>query len=169
MQTALHTYLDQIETKKSEIVHRAMALSDSDRNNPVPGGGWSAAQVIEHLINYEEYVMAGRQKALDAGDSLKPGFKGKLFTGMIRFFMRRKMRFGTSKEFEPPLQIDLEKRLRDWSVLRQTISEGLDSITASELGSVFTIHPIAGSLTAESTLALFSLHLDYHLRFFPNV
>jgi hypothetical protein len=169
MQTVLHTYLDQIEIKKSEIVHRAMALSDSDRNKPVPGGGWSAAQVVEHLIIYEDYVMEGRQKALEAGDSLKPGFKGKLFTGLIRFFILMKMRFGTSNEFEPPMQIDLEKRLRDWGVLRQTISEGLASITASELDSVFTIHPIAGSLTAEATLALFSLHLDYHIRFFPNV
>jgi hypothetical protein len=169
MQATLHNYVGQIETKKSEIVSMAMALFDIDRNKPGPDGGWSAAQVIEHLIIYEEYVMAGRQKALEAGDTLKPALKGKLFTGMIRFFVSRKMRFGTSKEFEPRMEIDIEKRLRDWTVLRQTMSEGLATITASELGSVFTIHPMAGALTAEATLALFSLHLDYHIRYFPNL
>src|SRR5258708_6587303 len=108
MEAILHAYFGQIETKKSEIIHRTTAFSDSDRNKPVRGGGWSAAQVIEHLIIFEEYVMAGRQKALEAGRSPKPGFKGKLFIGLVRFFIRMKVRFGTSKEFEPAAQIDLE-------------------------------------------------------------
>jgi len=113
--------------------------------------------------------MAGRQKALEAGASLKPGFKGKLFTGVIRLFIRMKARFGTSKEFEPPTQIDLAKWLTDWSALRQSISEQLASISATELGSTFTIHPVAGPLNAETTIKLFSLHLDYHIRYFPDV
>jgi hypothetical protein len=146
-----------------------MALSDNARIMPAPAGGWSAAQVIEHLILYEEFVMAGRQKALEAGDVLRPGIKGRVFVGVVRFFILMKVRFGTTKEFEPPAAIDLERRLKDWSGLRQAVAEGLASITAPKLGSVFTVHPIAGSLTAEATLELFSLHLDYHLRFLPNI
>ncbi len=80
-----------------------------------------------------------------------------------------KARFGTMQEFEPPGEIDLEKRLKDWSAVRQSISTALESMTPAEMKATFAVHPIAGPIDAETTLKLISLHLDYHLRNFPEI
>ena len=167
MQTRLKVLMEEIESKKSEIVRRTLAGNEAERNR-LPAKGWSRAQVVEHLIIYEEWLIAGRKKAIEAGASLKPGFKGKLFTGIVRFMIGTKARFGTMPEFEPATEIDTEKRLKDWSDIRQSISSELEPMTATEMKATYAVHPLAGPIDSETTLELISLHLDYHLRNFPH-
>ena len=168
MQKTLESLIEQIDTKKSEIIKRTLAINEADQNTPPVKGGWSPVQVVEHLIIFEEWLFAGRKKAVEAGASLKPGFKGKLFTSVVRLMIGTKARFGTMPEFEPTGEIDLTKRMADWSALRQSISKELESIDSSQLQATFAIHPIAGPIDSQTTLELISLHLDYHLRNFPD-
>src|SRR5258708_4326821 len=118
MHAILQAYLAQIETKKSEIVRRTMVMSESDRAKSSLGDQWSAAQVVEHLVMFEEFLLAGHKKALEVGNSRNPGVKGRVFVGVIGFLIRAKVRFGTTKEFEPSLHVDLDKRLQDWCDVR---------------------------------------------------
>ncbi len=167
MQEILKAALAEIDAKKREIVTRTLALSESERGHS-SGNQWSAAQVVEHLVMFEEYLQTGHNKAIEAGNSLKPGLKGKIFGGIVGSMVRAKIRFGTTKEFEPTLDIDLNKRLQDWNEIRETLVSALDEISALDLNETFAIHPIAGPLTAETTVRMISLHLDYHIRFFPG-
>ena len=84
----LHSALAEVEAKKSEIVRLTLLLPEADRAKSPAANQWSAAQVVDHLVMFEEYLLAGRKKAIDAGNSLMPGFKSKIVLGMIGFLVR---------------------------------------------------------------------------------
>lgn len=165
----LQASLEQIETKKSEIVRMAILRSESASTESSIGNQWSAAQVVEHLVKFEELLLAGHKNVLASEKQLNPGLKGRVFVGLTGFMIRAKSRFGTTPELEPTGKIDLDQRLKDWNDIRETLTLYMDKILVSNLGATYTIHPIAGPLDAESTIRLISLHCDYHIRFFPSV
>ncbi len=50
MDQTLNNMLDQVESKKSEIIQRTLATNEAYKIRPPIKGGWSPAQVVEHLI-----------------------------------------------------------------------------------------------------------------------
>ena len=56
MQAILHTYFDQIEAKKTEFVSRVLSYSEKERNLQPKPGEWSPAQVVDHLVYYENWM-----------------------------------------------------------------------------------------------------------------
>ena len=61
MHAILQVSLAHIETKKLEIVRRAMGMSESVRAKPSLSGQWSAPQGVEHLVMFEEFLLAGHK------------------------------------------------------------------------------------------------------------
>ena len=165
MQAILHTYFDQIETKKTELVSRVLSYSEQERNLQPKPGEWSPAQVVDHLVFYENWMLAGSQKAIEAGESLKHGMLATIFTGLLRFMIGRNRRVGTLKQFEPTVVVNLAAKLEEWKNIRKNIRRRLDEITSTQMNQAFTVHPFAGPINAACTLELISLHLDYHLRY----
>ncbi len=64
MLPTLKALIEKIESKKSEIIRRTLATNEADKTRPPIRGGWSPAQVVERLIIYEEWLIAGRKKVV---------------------------------------------------------------------------------------------------------
>ena len=165
MQAILHTYFDQIEAKKTEFVSRVLSYSEQERNLQPKPGEWSPAQIVDHLIYYENWMLAGSQKAIEAGESLKHGMLATIFTGLLRFLIGRNRRVGTLKQFEPAVEVNLIAKLEEWREIRKSTRQRLGEMTSKQMNQAFTVHPFAGPINAASALELISLHLDYHLKY----
>ena len=165
MQAILHTYFGQIEAKKTEFISRVLSYSEEERNRQPKQGEWSPAQMADHLVFYENWLMAGSLKAIEAGESMKHGIPASLFTGLLRFMIGLNRRVGTLKQFEPAVEVNLTAKLEEWEDIRKNIRARLDEITSTQINHAFTIHPFAGPMNATCTLELISLHLDYHLKY----
>ena len=168
MQAILHTLYDQIEMKKTETIRRVLSYSEADREVKPKPGEWSPAQVVDHLIFYENWMLAGSKQAIDAGETMKHGIRASVFTSILRFLIGRNRRVGTLKQFEPPEAIDLTAKLAEWGDIRSAMRTRLDDVTAERMKLAFTVHPFAGPMDAACSLELISLHLDYHLRYLPE-
>ena len=168
MNSSLSQQLQNADAKKATFITQLESLSDSDKSKVFKQGEWSPTQVLHHLVHYELYIMGGRQKAIEGGDTLKPKWTGKIFLKIIQIMISRKLRFGTIKQFEPPQDVDLEASLKDWQKVREEIMQAVKDQANQDSKKIFTVHPMAGPITLAETIELFALHLDYHIRYFPK-
>ena len=165
MLTELDTIYRKIEERRTEMINRLEALPDAEQMMPPTTLEWSALQVVEHLIMYEELVCNWRARAV--GATASPSWKGRGFVGLMTWIMRSRLRIPTLPELQPQSESTLLALCERWRVVRVNLRTGLEAVTQERLPTVFILHPIAGPLNAMQVLQLLDAHLMYHQRHWP--
>jgi hypothetical protein len=93
----LRDLLDQIEACERTAARLVVDMTGETINRPPPGGGWSVAACLEHLVLMNDFYLRGWQDAVQEASARAPGpFRGLRPTPIGRWF---------AKSLEPPARM----------------------------------------------------------------
>jgi hypothetical protein len=93
----LTSLLDQIDACERHAGALVRDMSDNSVNRQPPGGGWSVAECLEHLVLMNDFYLRGWQQAVEEAAALELGpFRGLRPTPVGRWFV---------KSMEPPVRM----------------------------------------------------------------
>jgi hypothetical protein len=134
--------------------------------NRQPGRGWSAAQVLFHVVTVEELSLGYVRKKMLAGPALpRAGWGSRVRTAALQVVLasplRRKAPPATA---DVPAFQELQVCRARWEVVRRGWHELLQGLPPELLDRVIYRHPFAGLLGMRDTLRFLQAHLDHHAR-----
>lgn len=176
--TELLTYLDSTQTKL------LAELSNQDLNHYPAGGGWSAGQVVAHLIKTEKYLyplfsfvpkLIRSQRVLDRLDWLNTAMNklaGMSFLSLgdqvPKDFSKTEMstfrgRFKAPAFLKPRRKVyDLDGLLQKREAARAKTLAALNRADISRLKQLRFSHPILGSFTLLEFVIFIGKHEEWH-------
>ncbi|CAN5624100.1 hypothetical protein BH23GEM11_BH23GEM11_01000 [soil metagenome] len=133
---------------------------------PAAGGGWSAVQVLQHLLLVEELVLSGLDGTTERGrgtprKTLRDRVGG-LAVSLV-FLLRIRVRMPTRRvDPDPALPFaEVEER---WSTVGLDLARRLRQANAEEPARTVLRHPVSGPLSAAQTSAFLLAHMRHHER-----
>lgn len=138
----------------------------TDRLMATPGEGWSALQIVEHLIMSEngtlEYL---RRKSQAPATELEPaGEQEAEVSRKLNLALKSDHRWEAPPVLAPPRgDQSLEHLVEQWSVLRSQWKRFLDELAPDYYDKKMFRHPLAGRLNLEQTLSFVEHHIRHHV------
>jgi hypothetical protein len=163
---ALARRFEHLEYRRQDLLAR---LGEHDRtrlNRPRDDGGWSALQVLHHVITAEEGTRRYISKKMLAGTSLPSA-------GVVSRLRRLVLQLANGSPFRfkapavtaavPPDVDPWELRAR-WEDVRGDWRELLEDFPEELLDRMVFRHALVGLMGLPDTLAFLQSHLDHHAR-----
>ena len=154
-----------IAAARREVLARVEALSAEAVVRRPPGGGWSVAEIVEHLVRAEEYGMRGLWASLpNSGDGPRP-----LDAGLASRSIDEIFRDLPARVDAPPGVLPQDggqpagywvARLRSHQAMIAELARVMEEVG---LDRVIYPHYIAGPLDGHQRLQFFRWHLQRHL------
>jgi uncharacterized damage-inducible protein DinB len=154
--------MPQLEQQKSELLAKVRAWPDALRTTRPRDVGWSALQVLDHLVRTESGICGVMARGLAEParirmrDRVGFAFVDWVFRSRLRVKMPASVRDVLSPGDAPELS-DIEHR---WDAARSNLAEIVDCGRECS-GGVFR-HPVGGWMTLEQVLRFFGAHMVHH-------
>jgi hypothetical protein len=166
MNQQLHGRFDRLEVTRRGLLARLEGYDRVRLNRPRIDGGWSALQVLHHVVTAEEGTRRYISKKMLAGTSLPPA-------GVVSGLRRLVLQLANASPFRfkapavtaaaPPV-ID-PKELRDrWQEVRADWRGLLEGFPEELLDRMVFRHVFVGLMGLPDTLDFLQAHLDHHAR-----
>lgn len=156
----------RLEELRRELLARFEDVDSEGLNRRPADGGWSAGQVLAHVIEAEAKSLAYvRKRIQDPQSILRRGLRQRINGWAVRVAMRTPFKFEVPPSVgEPPESVDLEALSAEWNEIRRGWQQFVTDFP-TELGdrTVYR-HPVAGPLTLDAALRFLVAHLDRHSR-----
>jgi hypothetical protein len=156
--------------KLEEVRRRIVATIDgidSERLNRAPAqGGWSAAQVIGHIVLAESRTLEYLTKKLSDPSRLhRAGLKERFNGWLVVVVMGLPIRVRAPEIVaDVPERADPAELCSRWERVRADLRALLDTIPDSLLGTCLFRHPVAGPMTVEAALDFMTAHASRHAK-----
>lgn len=156
-------YTQQVERLLAEAATYDVSLL----NRIPPGGGWSAAQVLLHLIEAEERSLQYLLKKAQPGATYeKPGFshrwRGFLLWLSLVSPLKWKAPAGLTENF--PQQVPLEELQTRWRAVREAFTSFFQQMPAEMSRLAVYKHPRAGKISWTDFFAFMRSHVARHTK-----
>ena len=163
---ALQDRFARLERQRAAVFSRLDGLDDERLNRQPEGGGWSATQVMSHLITAEKTTLDGVRKRMErAGHLRKAGLVSALKSNLLAFVLRLPVRIkAPSGVAQVPERQDLETTRRLWDEVRTGWKELIDTVPAELAGQAVSRHPVAGDINIHQTLRFLENHFNRHAK-----
>ncbi len=148
---------------KTQVLERVGRHSAEARAERPRGGGWSLAEVVEHLVLVEAGVASGLAKAPSSGRPrvVAPGRWFRFIA--LRVALKGRVRIKAPVESVLPTgELPWHALLSRWEEQRRGLEEWLLSIDPGILQGPRFRHPIVGWLTVRQALTFAADHLEHH-------
>lgn len=165
MNAELNNAWMKLERSKEHFLGLLNAWS-AERLAERPNNGWSALQVVEHLITSEngtlEYL---RKKTLAPPEALpEAGDKEAETSRKLNLALKSEHRWEAPPILASPGGgYSLEQLLTTWGNLREDWSAFLHDLGDDYNHKVLFRHPLAGYLSLMQTLAFLDHHIEHHV------
>lgn len=155
---------ETLERRRADLLARLSQLEPETLNRKPAGGGWSALQVVFHVMEAERLSLQYLMKKTRQPERIPR-------SGPFAFFKSRalglflKLPFKVSAPAataDVPEQSDLSGLSKDWEEVRSGWREFLDEFPAEHASRAVYKHPRAGRLNLEQTLRFLIDHLRRH-------
>ena len=152
-----------LEQQRRELLH------ELDEWSPLrlayrPGGrGWSALQVLDHLVRTEREILLVVYQ--NEGGTFPFRVVDRVRTRLLCALFRtdRKVKVPSSASVVLPAEnVDLPMVKLGWEELRKTLAENVERLLASYSGKGVFRHPVAGWMDMPAVLDFFSVHMIHH-------
>jgi hypothetical protein len=151
---------------KATALGRLSAMPVATRDFPLPGWGWSASEIIEHLILSEELTAGRWKEGVSKLPSAKTGLKAELLARFVAFGMgRTSIRVPTVPGLEPEGGSSITELERRWNTARQQLVEALPE----DSNAAWVMHPVFGPLNSAQMGRIIASHLKHHLHHWPQL
>ncbi len=164
--TALPEALAQLERDRAAFLAAYDALTPAQRSFRPADGGWTADEVLQHVVKVETGTVTIVAKQAAAGDRRRDvGTPAEASLAAVEAFLRSDGRTAMPAAVEvhvaptSPPDAGWRERLgvfaSDWSAIAEALPDG-DAEVA------LMAHPVAGPLTAAGAARVVAAHLEHH-------
>ena len=166
MNEPLQQRFDRLETTRRDILTRLEGHDRERLNRPRADGGWSALQVLHHVITAEAGTLRYTSKKMLGGTSLpRAGLLSRLRLLSLQVVLASPLRFkAPAVAAEVPDEIDPGELRARWDEVRTGWQELLESFPEEILDRLVFRHGFVGLMGLPDTLGFLQAHLDHHAR-----
>jgi len=156
--------MDELEELRSALLTRLSAVDSSALNRKPVAGGWSAAQVLAHVITAERLSVLYLRKKIQKPESIpRSGAVAALKSWALGLFLKLPVKVSApARSAEVPESAELSELERDWSEVRSELGDFLKGFPPELASRAIYKHPVAGRLNLEQTLRFLVDHLRRH-------
>ncbi len=159
----MSTDLARLEEQKIQLL-KGLEVWSAERLNVHPvEGGWSALQVVDHLIKTERHIQNRVREGLAAPHRL--GLRDRLGTAFLTRIFRSDRRVKVPKSASavlPDAAPDLPTLLSQWDRSRAELAALLAALTPAQQTTGVFRHPVGGWMSVPGVLTFFSVHMHHH-------
>lgn len=157
--------LAALEQLRIEALDRVADLGSAAVNRQPAAGGWSAAQVLFHVVEAERLSLAYLLKKTQKPELIpSSGVFSAVKSRALSLFLKLPLRVSApARTADVPDSIEMAVLERDWDEVRSGWREFLEQFPSELSGKAIYKHPVAGRLNLEQTLRFLVDHLERHL------
>jgi hypothetical protein len=162
----LERRFERLEATRREILVRLEGHDPARLNVPRADGGWSALQVLHHVIAAEAGTLRYISKKMLAGTNLPPaGLMSRLRLLALQAAHASPFRFrAPAVVADVPAEIDPAELRARWDGVRKGWVALLDGFPEELLDREVFRHGMVGLMGLPDTLDFLQSHLDHHAR-----
>jgi hypothetical protein len=166
MQEQLRRRFERLEDTRRDVLVRLEGHDRARLNRPRADGGWSALQVLQHVITAEEGTLRYISKKMLGGRSLpRAGLKSRLRLLALQATLASPLRFrAPGATGDVPDETDPAELGTRWEAVRVSWTELLDGFPGELLDRMVFRHGLVGLMGLYDTLDFLQAHLDRHAR-----
>jgi hypothetical protein len=154
---------ENLECQKQALLERLASWPPQTIHYRPVNAGWSAIDVIDHLVRVENGLIASLRANLPHGSPLALGDQIRAFflTALMRTPVRVKVPSAAASTMPAP-GLELTGVITEWNTVRSRLRGLLDSVSLSQLRRGVFHHPVSGWMTVGQALAFLSAHIRHH-------
>jgi hypothetical protein len=157
---------ERLEATRDRVLRRLDGLDPAILNRPPPRGGWSALQVLHHVITAEAATLDYIGKKMRAGPGLpRAGLLSRLRLLGLQLVLASPLRLrAPAATAGVPDTIEPDALRARWDEVRAAWRERLEGFPPELVDRMVLRHPFAGLMGLRDTLGFMQAHLDHHAR-----
>lgn len=166
MHPILRSKFLQLEDDLNKLFRDMAEISEEKLFQKPNDGGWSVAEVIQHLIVVEEKSLGYVKKKASYTETFKKaGLGNGARKAALKFFLYSPLKFKAPKvvdesHFDP--DADMEDLMEKWRKVRLEMMNFLEEIPEEYLDKLIFRHAIAGRMTLDAMLLFIRDHFRRH-------
>jgi len=166
MNAAIRDAFERLETTRAAVLQLLEGRDHAALNRPRADGGWSALQVLHHVVAAEEATLGYIKKKMQAGSAIpRAGLRSRLGLLGLRLAFASPLRFrAPASTASVPAEVDAARLRATWQSSREAWHALLDDFPEDLAGRQIFRHPTAGRMGLRDTLGFMQSHLDHHAR-----
>lgn len=166
MTPSLDRRLTKMGQRLQSLLDQLSAYDDDTLNRKPADGGWSALQVMCHLMLAEEGSVKYVRKKLSFNPELKEaGLASAWRSFLLNFYFKLPFRFkappGVGDDVLP-LKSSFREVSQRWLASRQDLRRYLESLPPEMFHRSIYRHPFAGRMSLDGMLRFFDGHFERH-------
>ena len=158
---------EDIDKTRSELKLRVSALTEEQQNARAADGGWSAAEIVEHLATVESGVVKITAKLLAQAERESAKSDG-IFNPPVSFVEQAKtaanQKFQAPERIHPQGRQSVAESLSKLDESRRALTEMRPRIESVDSSKTAFPHPFFGDLNLYEWLAMIGMHERRHLQ-----
>ena len=166
MDQQLQQRFDRLESTRRDVLSRLEGHDRARLNRLRSDGGWSALQVLHHVIAAEAGTLSYASKKMQGGTALpRAGLLSRLRLLGLQAAMVSPLRFkAPGMTADVPREIDPDELRARWDEVRAGWEKLLESFPEEILDRMVFRHGFAGLMGLPDTLGFMQAHLEHHAR-----
>jgi len=155
---------ERLESARTRVLAHLEGREHAVLNQPRPDGGWSALQVLHHVITAEAGTLSYVSKKMLAGTSLpRAGLVSRLRLLALQLGNASPLRFrAPGVTADVPAEIDPDQLRARWDEVRAQWKQLLDGFPDELLDRMVFRHAMVGLMGLPDTLSFLRSHLGRH-------
>ncbi|MCB0598489.1 MAG: DinB family protein [Lewinellaceae bacterium] len=166
MTPSLDQRLKKMDRRLEGLLDQLSAYDNEALNRKPADGGWSALQVMHHLLLAEEGSVKYVKKKLSFNPELEPaGFSSAWRAFLLNFYFLLPLKFkappGVGDDVLPA-QSDFKEVSDRWLASRKALREYMEGLSPDLFQKSIYRHPFAGRMSLEGMVRFFDGHFERH-------
>jgi hypothetical protein len=165
MNDQLFTRWTGLEEAKSEFLTELYSWETEDLSRK-PGVGWSAIQVMEHILTAERGTLGYMKKKSSSGwEGLEiTGHEHNVSSKAVNERLQSPEKYQAPSVLSEPTGISsLGEHINDWNQLRSEMKDFVESVDPVYYNRLVFRQPIAGMLNLLQALEFMTYHIHHHI------
>lgn len=153
-----------LERDRNDLLEVLRSRDELDLRAPGADGGWSALEVIDHLMRAEEGSLTYiGKKMIDPASIANAGIGSKLRSMALRIALRLPLRYRAPILVASPKSAEsLTDAISRWDQIRKAMGELIEEFPEELQGRAVFRHPVAGRIDLLETMRFHRAHLARH-------
>jgi uncharacterized damage-inducible protein DinB len=162
MKSKFEKQLQELETIRKQKIEQLQTVDRQLLQRSPGNGGWSVAQVFQHLYEAEAGSIGYLNKKIQSEDLPSAGLATHFRMLLLNVMLSGKLKFKAPATVSSPENRDFDEVIKSWDTLRDDLRLFLDKAPEQKLARALYRHPVVGRLTMSQTLKFFQRHMLHH-------
>ncbi len=162
MIATLRRRFERAESQRASFLARIHALDVESHTRAPSEGGWSVADLLQHVVLVDEQTARQLVSPRDGARPRRTPLSRSKYLVMIAVLRTRIRIKAPAKSVIPGDAIPAAELVARWDAARGRLAAYLEGLSDRDLTRPVFRHPISGWLTVEETIGFLHAHLRHH-------